>query len=51
MRKLTPNKAVSQSILTVQEAYNSIKNFKSFVAQIRSASSSKLDSLKQYLFA
>lgn len=43
------NKAIPQSVLSVQEAYNRTVQFKSFVSSIRTASSSKLDSLKQYI--
>lgn len=43
------NKAIPQSVLSVQEAYNRTVQFKSFVSSIRTASSSKLDNLKQYI--
>lgn len=43
------NKVVPQSALKVEKAYDRTVNFKSFVSKIRTASSSNLDSLKQYL--
>ena len=43
------SKTIPQSILTVNEAYDRTLRFKSFVGRIRTASSSQLDNLKQYL--
>lgn len=43
------NNTIPQSVLAVEDTYTRTVNFKSFVSKIRTASSSKLDSLKQYL--